>query len=200
VGYSRARIAELARAYRGLLVVDEAYAPFAREHAVALIQQLPNVCVVRTFSKSHALAGIRCGYLIGSPSLVELLDRLRDSYNLDRLTQVAATAAIEDADYYEALCTKIRDTRDYYAQVFGAMGWFTYPSEANFLLTEPRTASGAAGAEVARALYEHLLSKRILVRLFPNHPLTAGFLRITVGDDEQMLTLLETLQAWQRNA
>jgi histidinol-phosphate aminotransferase len=200
VGFSRAQIARLASGFRGLLVVDEAYAPFAVEDAVPLLRTHANLCVVRTFSKSHSLAGIRCGYLLGRPELVGLLDRVRDSYNLDRLTQAAAAAAIGDADYYQALVTKVRDTRDHYVGEFRALGWFTYDSQANFIFTEPRTRAGAAGPEVARALYDFLVARKVLVRHFPNHPLTASFLRITVGDDGQMLTLKETIDAWLRNA
>lgn len=196
VGFPRASIAALARGFRGLLVVDEAYAAFAEEDAVGLVNELPNVCCVRTFSKSHALAGIRCGYLLARPEVVSLLDRLRDSYNLDRLAQAAALAAIGDTGYYDAIVGKIRRTREYFIEALNRLGWSTYPSQTNFVLTEPRTRDGRHGLEVATDLYEFLLSRRILVRHFPKHPLTASHLRITIGDDVQMVTLQETLEAW----
>lgn len=200
VAFETARIAELARGFRGLLVVDEAYAPFADENALGLVSKLPNVCCVRTFSKSHSLAGIRCGYLVARPELVALLDRLRDSYNLDRLTQAAAEAAVGDPDYYTALSQKIRETRDYHLDLLRRRGWFTYDSATNFLFTEPVGSTGRAGPAVASELYQHLLARRILVRHFPRHPLTASFLRITVGTDEEMMTLQETFDTWQPNA
>lgn len=196
VGFATAAIARVAEAFPGLLIVDEAYAPFADEDALALVGAFPRVAVVRTFSKSHALAGMRVGYLVGPEPLVALLDRLRDSYNLDRVAQAAAAAAIGDADYYAGVVAKVRATRDHYQAEFAALGWFTYPSSANFLFTEPRDGRGAAGPEVARALYDFLVARRILVRHFPSHRLTAPFLRITVGDDAQMLGLREAIDAW----
>lgn len=200
VGFTREKVSALAAAFRGLLVVDEAYAPFAREDAVPLLQRHENLCVVRTFSKSHSLAGIRCGYLLGRPELVELLDRVRDSYNLDRLTQAAAAAAISDAPYYAGVVAKVCATRDAHAALLRARGWFTYESQTNFLFTEPRTRAGTSGPEVARALYDFLVSRKILVRHFPRHPLTAAFLRLTVGDEQQMLTLKDSLDAWLQTA
>jgi histidinol-phosphate aminotransferase len=200
VGFPRVQIAQLASAFRGLLVVDEAYAPFAEEDALPLVREDGNVCVVRTFSKSHSLAGIRCGYLVGSPSLVALMDRVRDSYNLDRLTQAAAAAAIGDAGYYDAIIGKVRATRDYFSEQFSELGWFTYESQTNFIFTEPRDRSGRSGPEVAKDLYDFLVSRKVLIRYFPSHPLTASFLRITVGTDEEMLTLKDTIDAWLNRA
>ena len=200
VGFRNAELSALATGFRGLVVADEAYSAFAEENALPLLQRHENLCVVRTFSKSHSLAGIRCGYLVGRPELIGLLDRIRDRYNLDRLTQAAAAAAISDPGYYSALCGKICRTRDHYRAVLEGYGWFTYPSQTNFLFTEPVHPIRGRGPEVARELYHFLASRRILVRHFPNHPLTAAFLRITVGDDEQMLTLKDTLETWTSRA
>jgi histidinol-phosphate aminotransferase len=91
---------------------------------------------------------------------------------------------------------KIRDTRDHYHGEFTKLGWFTYPSSSNFLFTAPVDGRGRKGPEVAKALYDCLFAQRILVRYFPSHRLTAPFLRITVGDDAQMLTLRDAIHAW----
>jgi histidinol-phosphate/aromatic aminotransferase/cobyric acid decarboxylase-like protein len=82
----------------------------------------------------------------------------------------------------------------------GALGWFTYPSQANFIFTEPRNARGETGPAVAASAYEHLRANKILVRYFPGHPLTASFLRISVGTDAEMDAVHQSLQAWLTNA
>jgi histidinol-phosphate aminotransferase len=178
VGFPRAEIAAVLESFPGLLVVDEAYAPFARENALELLGSHPNLVIVRTLSKAFALAGIRVGYALADPEVIGLLDRVRDSYNVSRLSQAAALAALGDPDYYRGIVDKIKDTRDYYANSWrDTRGWFTFPSEANFICTEPRDAVGSTGPAVARAAY-------------------APFLRISVGSDDEMLVLDETLDAW----
>ncbi|MFA5056606.1 MAG: histidinol-phosphate transaminase [Opitutaceae bacterium] len=201
VGFHRAEIEEILRRFRGLLVVDETYAVFAEEDATALVTLYPNLCVVRTFSKSHCLAGMRAGYALAHPEVIGLLDRVKDSYNVSRLTQAAALAAVGDPDYYAILVRKIKATRDrLYEQWTTKLGWFTYPSQANFLFTEPRDRAGRTGPEVARGLYDHLCARKILVRHFGSHALTSSFLRISVGTDEEMLVLQENLEAWLKHA
>ncbi|HVU23656.1 MAG TPA: histidinol-phosphate transaminase [Opitutus sp.] len=197
VAFSNAQIEEILRAFGGLLVVDEAYAPFADENAVPLLARHPRLVVVRTLSKAYALAGIRVGYALADPGVIEALDRVRDSYNVSRLSQVAALAAIGDQAHHAMLVDRIRATRDRFIGDFlQARGWFTYPSQANFVFTEPRNARGTAGPEVAKAAYEFLRARRVLVRHFPSHALTASFLRISVGTDDEMLVLANTLDAW----
>jgi len=178
-------------------VVDEAYAPFARENAEGLLAGHPNLVVLRTFSKAYALAGIRVGYALADAEVIGLLDRVRDSYNVSRLSQVAALAALGDQPYYAGIRAKIRSTRDRCAGKWRSeRGWFTFPSEANFICTEPRDAKGRTGPSVARSAYDFLFSRKVLVRHFPSDALTASFLRISVGTDDEMLVLDESLDAW----
>jgi histidinol-phosphate aminotransferase len=199
VGFANAEIEKVLASFRGILVVDEAYAPFAEENAVPLLARHPRLAVVRTFSKSHALAGIRVGYALAHADFIGLLDRVKDSYNVSRLSQVAALAALADPDYYDAVIGRVVATRDFCVRGFATQrGWFTYPSQANFIFTEPRDARGRAGPDVARALYDFLFTRKILVRHFPSHALTASFLRISVGTDDEMLVLSEALDAWQK--
>jgi histidinol-phosphate aminotransferase len=197
VGFPTAEIAKILDSFRGLLVVDEAYAPFARENAVGLIAKHSNFVVVRTLSKAYSLAGIRVGYALADAGVIGLIDRVRDSYNVSRLSQVAALAALEDGGYYVGILDKIKSTRDFYAQSWaGKRGWFTFPSEANFISTEPRDSLGRTGPQVAKAAYDFLFSRKVLVRHFPSDALTAPFLRISVGTDDEMLVLDETFDAW----
>jgi histidinol-phosphate aminotransferase len=200
VGFPSSEIARILASFDGLLVVDEAYAPFARENAVGLLAQHPNLVVVRTLSKAYALAGIRVGYVLGDPSIIGLIDRVRDSYNVSRLSQVSALAALADEDYYADVVEKIIHTRDLYAGSWrSGRGWFTFPSEANFICTEPRDGSGRTGPGVAKAAYDFLFSRKVLVRHFPSDALTASFLRISVGSDDEMLVLDQSLDAWLKS-
>lgn len=199
VGFSNAQLEQILQRYRGLLVVDEAYAPFATEDAVPLLARYPNLMVVRTLSKAYALAGIRVGYALGHPEMIDLLDRVRDSYNVSRLSQTAALAALGDPAYYRTVIAKIKATRDAALHDFTQRrGWFTYPSQSNFIFTEPKNARGESGAAVAKSAYEYLYAHRVLVRYFASHALTDSFLRISVGTDEEMLVLHDTLDAWQK--
>ncbi len=197
VAFANADLERVLRAYRGLLVVDEAYAPFANENAVSLLERYPNLVIVRTLSKAHALAGIRVGYALAHPEIIAILDRVRDSYNVNRLSQAAALAALGDVGYYDGIIGQVKTTRDrVIAEFTKKRGWFTYPSQSNFIFTEPRNAAGESGPAVSLAAYRFLTANKILVRHFPSHALTASFLRISVGTDAEMRVLSETLDAW----
>lgn len=196
VGFSVAEIEAVLQGYAGMLVVDEAYAPFADEDAIELLQRYPRLVVVRTLSKAHALAGLRVGYGLASPETIGLLDRVRESYNVNQLSQVAAAAALADDAYYAGVISRIKSTRDHWLARWRSRGWFAYDSAANFLFVEPCDSAGRVGPSVAAALFAHLQSRRILVRAFPTHALTASFLRISIGTDDQMLAVDEAIQAW----
>jgi histidinol-phosphate aminotransferase len=199
VGFKAAEIERVLKEFRGVLVVDEAYAPFAHEDSVPLLARHPNLVVVRTFSKAYALAGIRVGYALAHPDVVGLLDRVRDSYNVNRVSQAAALAALGDGAYYRGVIGRIRAIRDRFVRgCVEGRGWFTYRSEANFVFTEPRDALGRVGPEVAAAAFSFLEGRKILVRRFPSHALTESFLRITVGTSEEMLALDQALDAWTK--
>ena len=196
VGFSTKDIEEILNTFAGMLIVDEAYAPFAEENAIELLAHYPRLVVVRTLSKAHALAGMRLGYALASPETIGLLDRVRESYNVNQLSQVAAAAALADDNYYDDVIARIKSTRDHWLAKWRQRGWFIYDSAANFLFVEPRDAADAAGPAVAAALFEFLKSRKILVRAFPSHALTAPFLRISVGSDDEMLAVDEAIQAW----
>ncbi len=199
VAFPLAEIEALLRRLNAVLVVDEAYAPFARENAIPLLARHPNLVVVRTLSKAYALAGIRVGYALAHPEVIDLLDRVRDSYNVSRLSQAAAAAALMDGDYYAAIIDRVKATRDHHAESWRGWGWFVYPSESNFLFVEPRNSRGESGAAVAKSAYDFLVSRKVLIRYFPSHALTASFLRISVGTDDEMLVVNQSLEAWRKN-
>ena len=200
VAFANTDLERVLAGFPGILVVDEAYAPFAEADAVPLLARHPRLVITRTLSKAYALAGIRVGYALADPAVIGVLDRLRDSYNVNRLSQAAALAAVGDEEHLRANVARVKVTRDrFIGELTGRRGWFTYPSQANFVFTEPRDARGATGPGVARSAYDFLCTRKVLVRHFPSHALTAPFLRITVGTDPEMRVLSESLDAWQRN-
>lgn len=200
VAFSSSEIEAVLQAIEGLLVVDEAYVDFGGETAIPLLRDYENLVVVRTFSKSYSLAGLRVGYALASEGVIGMLDRVRDAYNVDRIAQAAALAAFEDVDYFEAQREKVMATRQATRDQLDALGWFTYDSAANFLFTEPVNAAGGTGAEVAGELFNFLKERRVLVRYFPNHPLTCAFIRVTIGTEAQMQVFIQAIQSWLNNA
>ncbi len=199
VAFSLGEIEAALQAVDGLLVVDEAYVDFGAESAIPLLREYQNLVVVRTFSKSYSLAGMRVGYAFADPAVIGMLDRVRDAYNLDRIAQAAALAAFEDTVYFQTTRRKVIDIRESTRSRLDEFGWFTYPSAANFLFTEPKTAEAKSGPDVARNCFEFLKSRRVLVRYFPNHPLTCAFIRVSIGTDDEMQTFLTALESWLNN-
>ncbi len=177
---------------QSLVVIDEAYSAFADETAVPLLAEFDNVCITRTFSKSHSLAGLRIGYVMGCHKIMDTLDRVRDAYNLDRIAQAAALAALEDSHYFLDTIQKIKTTRDDFRSAIEKLGWFIFPSKANFVFVEPRNSKGENNASVAQAFYHYLESKKILVRYFGNNPFTSAGLRITIGLPHEMNLVVKT--------
>ena len=196
VCFSLESIEAVLKKIKGILVVDEAYIDFGGQSAIPLLQSYDNLIVVQTFSKSYSLAGLRVGYALASPKIIQVLDRVRDAYNVDRIAQSIAQVALEDRSHFEANCEKIIQTRSQSEAFLKSLDWFTYPSSANFLFTQPKDGQGATGPEVAVSLFEYLKSKHILVRYFGPHPLTCSFLRVSIGTDNQMKTFNEGIESW----
>ncbi len=194
------QLQQLAEQFDGLLVIDEAYADFARDNAVSLMGQFPRLVITRTFSKAYALAGLRVGYALANPEVIELLDRVRDSYNVNRLSQAGALAALRDTEYYRKAVSGVVDSREQLRSELQSLDWQIYPSEANFLFAAPVDRHANPSPELAQALFQHLESRRILVRYFPKHPLTASHLRISIGSPSQMDRLIEEIRTWQKTA
>jgi histidinol-phosphate aminotransferase len=190
---SVARLRELAQALRCVLVIDEAYVDFvdpALEHdAVSLVRELENVLILRTLSKGYSLAGLRCGYGLGNRDLIApMLTKTRDSYNVDAIAQVVATAALEQCAAARATWELVRRDRAALATALAQLGLSAPPSQANFLLvTVPQP--GPTAAELCRALE----ARAILVRHFAGGRLDDK-LRITVGTPEQNARLVTALR------
>ena len=200
VAFPLSEIESILQQIDGLLIVDEAYVDFGGESAIPLLKNYENLIVVRTFSKSYSLAGMRVGFALAAPQIISILDRVRDAYNLDRIAQAAALAAFQDTEYFEAQCKKVIATRETTASALDKLGWFTYPSAANFLFTEPKTIDGSTGPEIAASLFEHLKASRVLVRYFPKHPLTCAFIRVSIGTDSEMQAFLNASKSWLNHA
>jgi histidinol-phosphate aminotransferase len=173
----------------GVLVIDEAYAEFARDNALELARRLPNVVVLRTFSKSHSLAGMRLGLLFGSEQVIAGLQKVKDSYNLDRLAIVAGAVALEEHAWMRTNVERVIQTRDYLARRLTELGLDVLPSHTNFLLAR------FASVELARGAYEHLKQNGVLVRYFSARLLDDA-LRITVGTEAEIEAFLAELSRY----
>jgi histidinol-phosphate aminotransferase len=175
------------RRARGVVVLDEAYVDFAPESQLALIGDHPNLLILRTMSKSYALAGMRIGFALGSPQLIAALDAVKDSYNLNRLAIVAAVAAINDEDHHRKIVQYVVNERAWLEDRLREEGFEHSPSAANFVFVKPPP--GASAAAVADALRE----RRVLIRHYHREPI-AGWFRVTVGTRDQHTRLLDALR------
>jgi len=178
-------IEALAGRCAGMLVVDEAYADFAEGNALELVRRCDNVVVTRTFSKSYALAGMRLGLAVARPEVVEALDKIRDHYNIDRLAQIAAVAALSDQDYFRGRVAEVVATRDWFSAELRKRRYTVIPSQGNFVFAIPPDRD-------AQRVFEGLRERRILVRFFSDSLLAHG-LRISIGTREEMATTLAAL-------
>jgi histidinol-phosphate aminotransferase len=185
---SRPKIYQLCRSIDGPLVVDEAYADFAEGDTLKMVRVgARNVVVTRSFSKSYALAGIRFGFAIAGLELIQQLMKVKDSYNCDVLSLVAATAAIEDQEYFRTIRARILATRDRMEKSLAELGFLVCPSQANFVWCR-RT------DRPVKPIYEELKKRNILVR-YMNYESYGDGLRISVGTDEEFDRLVNELKA-----
>ena len=188
VRYPDGAIAGFAAKFPGVVIVDEAYADFAEGNCMSLATATDNanVIVMRTLSKSFSLAGLRLGYCVGPEDLIEAMYKVKDSYNVDALAQDVALAALSDLDWMRANVAKVVKTRGETATELRRRGWDVPDSQSNFLFAKP-------AHRPAAEIFEELRQRNIFVRYFPG-PATGDRLRITVGTDADMHTLLTTLE------
>ncbi|MCO7177146.1 histidinol-phosphate transaminase [Sporolactobacillus kofuensis] len=172
-----------------VVIIDEAYIDFGGTSVVPLINDFPNLLVIRTLSKYSSLAGIRVGFALGQKELIDGLNRTKNSFNsytIDRLALAGAKAAIDDDNYYRDMAQRIINTREHTAASLEAIGFQVIPSQSNFLFV--------SHADVpAEEIFHELRARGVLVRYF-NQPRIANYLRITVGTDEEMGKLLDALK------
>lgn len=182
----------LSRNKDSVVVIDEAYVDYGTESCISLLRgnACPeNLLVVHTLSKSRALAGLRVGFAVGHPDLIEGLERVKNSFNsypLGRLAQAGAIAAIEDQAHLEETSAKVIQTRTTLVEQLNALGFETLPSTANFIFTRHPQHAGAK-------LYQALRDRGIIVRHFKSARIDE-FLRITIGTDEQSNELVAALK------
>jgi histidinol-phosphate aminotransferase len=184
--FARAALRELLTHTQSMVVIDEAYADFAGESAIDLLPEFPHLIVVRTFSKSYALAGMRLGLGFAHRDVIAQLLKVKDAYNLDRLAIVAGCAALEDQAWLQETTARIIRTRTHLLQALTDMGLHVPPSRSNFVF--PRIPDGRASA-----IYEALEKRRILVRYFRG-PSVADSLRVTVGTDAEIDIFVRALR------
>lgn len=179
----------------GILVLDEAYIEFSDEESLAgWASEQSNVLVLRTFSKAFGLAGLRIGYGVGNPQLIRVLDAVRLPFNINRIAQVAAVAALRDRKYLTTVVKIIKSERKKVAEELKSLGLRPLPSQANFLMVDVK--SWDVNAE---DFCKMLMKKRILVRSLANFK-GAGesFVRITIGNPEQNRKLITALKELRR--
>lgn len=173
-----------------VVVVDEAYVDFGGESAIRLVGQHPNLLVCQTLSKARSLAGLRVGFAIGHPDLIEALNRVKNSFNsypLDRLALAGAKAAYEDQAWFQKSCDGVISERERVAGELSCLGFEVLPSKANFVFARHKEKSG-------ENLAKELREQGIIVRHF-NKPRINEFLRITIGTPEQNDALITALKS-----
>jgi len=186
--FSKANVEPFVQSFNGVVLIDEAYADFADENCMDLALTHDNVLVARTLSKSYSLAGIRLGYCVGNADLIGAMYKIKDSYNVNYLTQEIARVAILDQDTMRANVQAIVETRKLVADKLSDLGFEVCESQANFLWVKPPRTFGA------KALFEELRRKNIIVRLFSNDERTKDYLRVTIGTAPQMFKFLDGIE------
>ena len=182
-------IAAFAKKFPGVVLVDEAYADFARGNSmeIATARGNNNVIVMRTLSKSYSLAGLRVGYCIGPEKLISALYKIKDSYHIDAIAQAVALAAVTDQKWMKKNAQRVIATRKRFTAELVKRGWDVIPSESNFVFAKP-----PAGNK-AEDVFKALKKDGIFVRYF-NGPKTKDRLRITIGTDSQMKKLIHATE------
>jgi histidinol-phosphate aminotransferase len=178
------RVEKICREFAGIVWSDEAYADFAGDHCLDFVRRHANVIVSRTFSKSYSLAGIRLGLAYAQPTRIAEMLKVKDSYNVNMLTQVVGTAALRDRKYWEETIAKIRRTRERVRGQLQELGFEVGATETNFLFAK----SPIPAAE----LVAELRHQGILVRHFPGSR-TGEYLRITIGTETDMAQFVEVV-------
>jgi histidinol-phosphate aminotransferase len=191
-GYSTRELDALCKAQHGVVVLDEAYVDFAGENALKLALKYPHVLVARTFSKAYSLCFQRVGYFVGHRDLIAALHKIRDSYNVNGLGQIAAEATLDDLPYYRANFKKIIATREWLSRELTKLGFRVLPSRTNFILVRPARFS-------AQAWLQSLRVQKALVRWF-DRPEVKDYLRITIGtaaEAEALVNAVRKILVWR---
>jgi histidinol-phosphate aminotransferase len=185
-GYHTSELEKLCRAQQGVVILDEAYVDFADENALNLALKFPHVLVARTFSKAYSLCFQRVGYFVGHSELIAALDKIRDSYNVNGLGQIAAVATLDDLKFYRVNFKKIIGTRESLSRDLAKLGFRVLPSQTNFILAKPPLFP-------AKEWLQKLRDRKILVRWF-SAPEVRDYLRITIGTPAEAAALVKAVR------
>lgn len=177
----------ICRNFDGIVVIDEAYADFAEDNCMELAKTLDNVIVMRTFSKSYALAGLRLGYAVGSLKIIEGLMKLKDSYNVDMLSQEIALASYNDTGYFSQRVKEVKAMRSMLKSELEKLGFYCVDSQSNFIFAMPPDGDG-------ERCFTALRNEAVIVRYFSSEP-TKQYVRITIGNEAENARLLEVLRS-----
>ncbi|MBK6724098.1 MAG: histidinol-phosphate transaminase [Acidobacteria bacterium] len=189
---SREAILEIARQFKGIVVVDEAYIDFAPEPSmIAELDALPNLVVLQTFSKAWGMAGVRVGLAFASSKIIDLMNRVKPPYNVSGIAQQATIDALDSRSTVKNWIESARNERSRLEKVLTEVHLVkrVYPSDANFLLVQ---------VDDANSIYQYLIEKKIVVRNRNNIELCEGCLRITVGTYEENTAVLDALKQFSR--
>lgn len=180
--FCKERIRQFCKDFNGVIVIDEAYGDFAEENCLDIYREFDNVVVTRSFSKSYSLAGLRVGLAFANSTLIEGMKKVKDSYNVNALSQTMAAAALRDQVYFKETVNKIKSTRARVSQNLIEMGFEVLNSETNFIFAIPPI-------DAAR-YFEALKLEHVYIRYFKGER-TGKYVRITVGTDGEMDEFLE---------
>lgn len=186
IALSRKELLEICRHFPRPVLIDEAYVFFGGESVMfdAGSSDFPNLMVCSTFSKAFSGAGLRLGWIIAHEDWITELDKIRDSYNVNVFSQFAGSVILKHWEEFEKRWHSIIQTREWFSEKLKSTGFHTLPSRTNFVFTSPPDKN-------AKALYEYLFANKILVRYFSAYP---EFLRISIGTQQQMEIVYETLR------
>ena len=178
-----------------IVIVDEAYIDFGGESALGLIDKYDNLVVVRTFSKSRSMAGLRIGYAVSNPVLIKALNDVKYSYNsytMNRPSLIMGTESVKDDEYFRATIAKVVATRKRFVETIKPLGFTCLESSANFVFATHDTIP-------ARDIFEAAKKAHIYVRYF-DKPRIDNYLRISIGTDEEMDAFVSFLTKYVQDA
>lgn len=174
--FPMAHVREICRHFDGVVWIDEAYADFAEDNCLGLVKEFSNVVVSRTFSKSYSMAAARLGLAFANPAMIEQMLKVRDSYNVGILPQIAGLAALRDQDHMRDITGKIKANRQWLSDQLSALGFIILPSQTNFILCQP--------PRPALDYFQAMREEGILIRYFSGER-TRKYVRITIGDENE---------------
>ena len=185
---SIADMKKLCSTFKGIVLIDEAYADFADDNYLGFVKEFENVVVSRTLSKSYSLAGMRMGFAFAHEHIIEGMLKVKDSYNVNRVTQKLAAAAISDQRYLKMTAARVIRTREFLAKELSKLSFKVLPSQGNFLFVSPPDEDG-------EAYFKEMRKHDIIIRYFPG-PETGKYARISIGTDREIKKLLSVTKPY----